>query len=79
MIICLLDGLGRIGENVERNEDREAILRHVEMVQIASRESIQQEIDLEAVEDRCRQVMALLKNRVNRSSLLMDKMLPILP
>lgn len=79
VIICLLDGLGRIGDNVERNEDREALIRHVEMVQIASRESIQQEIDLEAVEDRCRQAMALLKNRVNRSSLLMDKILPILP
>ena len=78
VIICLLDGLGRMGENVERYEDREAILRHVEMVQRASRESIQQEIDLEAVEDRCRQVMALLNNRVNRSFLLMDKMSNIL-
>ncbi|GJL57777.1 MAG: hypothetical protein NPIRA03_06340 [Nitrospirales bacterium] len=79
VIICLLDGLGRIGENVERHEDREAILRHVEMVQKASRDSIQQEHDLEAVEDRSRQVMSLLNNGENRSVLLMDKITNILP
>ena len=67
-----------MAEDVVRHEDREAILRHVEMVQRASRESIQQKIDLEVVEDRCRQVMALLHKRVTRSFLLMDKMLNLL-
>ncbi|HSF09981.1 MAG TPA: DUF2254 domain-containing protein [Nitrospirales bacterium] len=79
VLICLLEGLERIGETVERNEDRAAILHHVEMVQRASRESLQQEIDLEAVEDRCRQVMASLSMGVSRSSLLVDKLLNILP
>jgi uncharacterized membrane protein len=78
VIICLLEGLGRIGETVERNEDRKAIHRHVEMLQRGSRESIQERNDLEAVEDRCRQVMSLLSNRQNRSFLLMDKMSNIL-
>lgn len=78
VLICLLEGLERIGETVERNEDREAILRHVEMLQRASRETIQEENDLETVEDRCRQVMSLLSNGENRSSLLMDKMSNIL-
>ena len=78
VVISLLDGLGRMAEDVVRHEDREAILRHVEMVQRASRESIQQKIDLEVVEDRCRQVMALLHKRVTRSFLLMDKMLNLL-
>ncbi|WP_447962971.1 DUF2254 domain-containing protein [Nitrospira sp. Ecomares 2.1] len=77
--ICLLDGLGRIGETAERNEDRVAILRHVEMVQRGSRESIQEKNDLEAVEDRCRQVMASLSMGESRSSFLMDKLLHILP
>lgn len=74
VIICLLEGLGRIGETVERNEDRKAIHRHVEMLQRASRESIHERRDSEAVEDRCRQVMSLLSNGESRSALLMDKM-----
>ncbi|MFZ1745960.1 MAG: hypothetical protein WAU17_08575, partial [Nitrospirales bacterium] len=65
-------------ETVERNEDREAILRHVEMVQRASRETIQEKNDLEAVEDRCRQVRSMLSAGNDRSSLLMDKMSNIL-
>ncbi|MBA3611856.1 MAG: DUF2254 domain-containing protein [Nitrospirales bacterium] len=79
VIICLLEGLGRIGETVQRNEDREAIHRHVEMLQRGSRESIREKNDLEAVEDRCRQVLSLLSNGENRSVLLMDKMSKILP
>ncbi len=79
VIICLLEGLGRIGETVERNEDREAIHRHVDMLQRGSRESIQEKNDLEAVEHRCRQVMSLLSDGENRSFHLMDKMSNILP
>ncbi len=66
-------------ESVERKKDREAIHRHVEMLQRGSRESIQEKNDLEAVEDRCRQVLSLLSNGENRSVLLMDKMSKILP
>lgn len=74
ILICLLEGLGRIGETLEQDEDRKAIHRHVEMLQRASRESIQEKYDLEAVEDRCRQIMSLLSNGENRSALLLDKM-----
>ncbi|WP_342347903.1 DUF2254 domain-containing protein [uncultured Nitrospira sp.] len=79
VIICLLEGLGRIGETVRRHEDREALHRHVEMLQRGSRESIKGKNDLEAVEDRCRQVMSSLSNGKNRSFLLMEKLSKILP
>ena len=69
IIICMLEGLGRIGESVERDEDREAIHRHVEMLQRGSRESIQEKNDLEAVENRCRQVMSVLSDGGNWTSL----------
>ncbi len=74
IIICMLEGLGRIGESVERDEDREAIHRHVEMLQRGSRESIQEKNDLEAVENRCRQVMSVLSDGGNWTSFVMDKM-----
>ncbi|MCW5785837.1 MAG: hypothetical protein KIT39_21225, partial [Nitrospirales bacterium] len=64
--------------NVKRNEDREVLLCHVEMLERVSRESIQEKNDLETVEDRCRQVRSLLSAGNDRSSLLIDKMLNIL-
>ncbi|MEO6202343.1 MAG: DUF2254 family protein, partial [Nitrospirales bacterium] len=79
VIICLLEGLGRIGETVKRNEDRKALHRHVEMLQRGSREFIQEKNDLETVEDRCRQILSLLSNGENRSVLLMDKLSKNLP
>ena len=75
VIICMLDGLARMGETVERDGDREVICRHVEMLQRGSRESIPEMNDLEAVENRCRQVLSLLSQRQKHSSLLTDKML----
>jgi uncharacterized membrane protein len=77
IIICMLDGLARIGETVERDGDREVICRHVEMLQRGSRESIPERNDLEAVENRCRQVLSLLSHREKHSSLVMDKMLKL--
>lgn len=76
--ICLLEGLGRIGEFVKKDDDRESIRRHVEMLQRGSRKTIQEKNDLEAVEDRCRQVMASLSLGEDRSSLLMEKISQIL-
>jgi uncharacterized membrane protein len=75
VIICMLEGLERIGESAERDEDRGAIHLHVEMLQRGSRESIQERNDLEAVEKRCRQVLSVLSDGKNRSSFVMDKML----
>jgi uncharacterized membrane protein len=74
VIICLLEGLGRIGETVKRHEDREALRRHVEMLQRGSRRYILEKNDLEDVEERCRQIMFLICNGENRSSILITKM-----
>ena len=72
--IRLLEGLGRIAECAEDNQRRQAIFRHVELIQRGSRKTLQDNADLEEVETCCRQVLALLSHRVKRSSLLMEKL-----
>ncbi len=59
--IRLLEGLGRIGECVTREEDRQAIRTHVAMLQRGSLKSLQEMNDLRDIECRCRQVYAILR------------------
>jgi uncharacterized membrane protein len=59
--IRLLEGLGRIGECVTREEDRQAIRTHVAMLQRGSLKSLQEMNDLGNIENRCRQVYAILR------------------
>jgi uncharacterized membrane protein len=58
--IRLLEGLGRIGECVTREDDRQAIRAHVAMLQRGSLKSLQEMNDLENIENRYRRVLAIL-------------------
>lgn len=67
--IRLLEGLGRIGECVTREEDRQAIRTHVAMLQRGSLKSLQEMNDLGDIENRCRGVLAILSRAEQRSSM----------
>lgn len=60
VIVCLLKGLGRIAERVERENDAQAIHHHVEMIRIGSRNSLEEEHDRKEIETHCREVLAQL-------------------
>jgi uncharacterized membrane protein len=60
VLIRLLEGLERIGACLQRHEDREAIRRHVTMIQRGSQHSIPERNDLEEIEAYCRKVLAVV-------------------
>jgi uncharacterized membrane protein len=60
MIHRLLEGFNLIGEYVEREGDRQSICVHIDMLQRDSRKSLNEMNDIENIEDRCRQVFAVL-------------------
>ncbi|MEX2491594.1 MAG: DUF2254 domain-containing protein [Nitrospirales bacterium] len=63
VLLRLLEGLERIGMCIKRHEDREAIRRHVTMIQRGSQRSIPERNDLEEIEQRCRNVLSLVSMR----------------
>ena len=52
--------VSRVMTRMEREEDRQAIRVHVDMLQRGGRESVKEMNDLENIEKRCRQVVAIL-------------------
>lgn len=73
VIIRLLEGLKLIGECVEREEDRQAIRVHVDMLQRGGRESVKEMNDLENIEKRCRQVVAILSREEQKRRVSQEK------
>lgn len=72
ILIRLLEGLERVGESIEREEDRKVIHHHVELIHRGSRKELKEEQDREAIANRCRRVLAVLYREKKPAALWLD-------